>query len=101
MTEKQIKEMEPQALNSYVYSLVGCENGRRYFDNRFGAGSLNKEDDAHIPSVDYYRALEACKTTDTETHLKIKSAVEKAQRAFNEILDKEVGKELMQIISGL
>ena len=66
-----------------------------------GAGSLDKEDDAHIPNVDYYEALEICKSQDTETHLRIEAAVRHAQAAFQEVMDREVGKELAQLIAGL
>lgn len=101
MTNNQIKEKSPQGLNSYVYTLVGCENQHRAWENRMGAGSLNPEDDAHIPAVDYYAALAICKSQDTETHLRIENAVKKAQAAFQDIMDKEVGRELAQLIAGL
>ena len=101
MTQKEIKEKSPQGLNAYVYALVGCENQHRAWENRMGAGSLDKEDDAHIPNVDYYEALEICKSQDTETHLRIEAAVRHAQAAFQEVMDREVGKELAQLIAGL
>ena len=101
MTEKQIKEKSPQGLNSYVYTLVGCENQHRAWENRMGAGSLNPEDDAHIPAVEYCAALEVCKSQDTATHLRIENAVKKAQAAYQEVMDREVGKELAELIAGL
>lgn len=100
MTEQmknEIKEREPRSANAYIYGLVKLENESRYLDNRFKTGSLDENDEHHIPYVDYYAALQACKQPD----LISEEVAKQAQDAFNAVIDKAVGKKLWEIISKL
>ena len=100
MTEqmkKEIKEREPRSLNAYVYGLVRLENQTRNLNNRFNQGALDESKEHHIPYVDYYTALDACKQPDLVSDELIKEA----QDAFNAVIDKAVGAQLWDIIQKL
>lgn len=95
MTEqmkKEISERQPRSANAYIYGLVKLENETRYLDNRFNTGSLDVNDEHHIPYVDYYEALANCKPLISEALAK------EAQDAYNAVIDKAVGAKLFEII---
>ena len=100
ISEQQIKDAEPRALNAYVYNLMSIVNQQRAYANRFGEGSLDPEDSRHIHKVDYIQALDLCKNLPADDMAAIEKALTKAQEAFNDVMDRAVGKQIMDIIAG-
>ena len=72
-----------------MYRYVGIENKAREHDK------LMAEEPQEIQFVDYYEALETCKSLSPEALKRINDAHEKALKEYNKIFDAEVGRLLM------
>lgn len=98
MTEKEmnkLKDQEPRCLNAIVYRITGIVNGARKQER------IMAEDPKLITNVDYYEALELCKSLSNEKLELIKTAHLKAQEAYDAVIDAMVSKMLLQHINKL
>ena len=98
MTDKEmnkLKDQEPRCLNAITYRLTGIINGARKQER------IMAEDPTLVHNVDYYEALELCKSLSDKDLELVKTAHLKAQEAYDAVIDAMISKKLLQLISKL